>query len=72
MAIFPIPMTAVAAFNAIAIVPVSFPILATAGPMSGVAFNSELPKPVIAAAFADTTFVAVPATAGTIYKSQRH
>lgn len=59
-------MIAVAAFNAIAMVVVSLPIPITAGPKTGVAFNNVPPIPVIAAALADTTLPAVPATAGRI------
>lgn len=59
-----------AAFSAIATVDASFPIPTAAGPITGVAFKSVVPIPVIAAALADTIFVAVPATAGIIYNLQ--
>lgn len=59
-----------AAFSAIATVDASFPIPMAAGPITGVAFKSVVPIPVIAAALADTIFVAVPATAGIIYNLQ--
>lgn len=75
MEIFPIPMIAVAAFSAIAIVVVSFPMPSTAGPTIGVAFNNVAPIPVTAAAFTDTTvpaaFAPVPITAGTICNSHQ-
>lgn len=63
MEIFPTPMIAVAALSASDMVVVILPTPITAGPRTGVAFNSVLPKPVIAAAFAETILPAVPATA---------
>lgn len=65
MEIFPTPMTAVAAFIAMANVVANLPAPITAGPTIGVAFNNVLPMPVIAAALAETILVAVPVTAGT-------
>lgn len=70
MDILPIPMIAVAALIAIATVVVILPTPITAGPTIGVAFSNVVPIPVIAAAFAATIFVAVPATAGTIWRTK--
>lgn len=71
MDIFPTPMMAVAALSASAMVAVSLPAPTTTGPITGVAFSNVLPIPVTAAAFAETTFPAVPTTAGTTYEMRK-